>query len=327
MRGPVIKTELLWSRACPLACEGCAMPNTLRMDNYYTTHEGSPAQWATGMERLRAWGCEFVAIYGAEPITRMVGLPEVINSIYSTGMKATLITAYPDKAGVARVLAESQLDSITMSYDVVQEHEGDRALKQLNTRRALDAAHLANLPDVAVVVTVTADNVASLPDVARTMSARGVWTLFDLLHRSGGPASKCGHEGIVEPPPAAAMQKAAAELQRLKAEGLLIHASNSYLQLLQTAYDGEPRHLWHCAGKAVGWLTVDADGVFLACDDWQVRSPWRVWDAVSWPEVEAWIAAPRASCIGCAWNTHWDAVAIAEGEFNDSYVHVPSVSS
>jgi len=316
----IVKTELLWSRSCPLACAGCAMPNALRLDRRETPHAGTPEQWADGMAWLRSTGCEFVAIYGAEPVTRVAGLRELVAAIYKFGMKATLITAYPDAAIVESLLRTTPLDSLTMSFEVNSE-DPDRQEKMRRAQIALDRPALREVPDRAVVMTLTEGNVWAVPDVVRTMSPAGVWTLFDLLHRSGGPLSKCGHDGPMRPPDMISMRAVAAELRGLKAQGLKVHASDEYLRLLHHAYNGEPRDLWHCEHRAAGWLTVDADGTLLACDDHQQRAPWKIWEHPDAGDVELWLEGARPACVGCAWNTHVDAVNIAEGASLGTYIH------
>lgn len=317
----ITKIELLWSRECPYACTGCAMPNTLK-GGELVRHDGTPDQWRAGVRRMRGLGSKFVAIYGAEPLSRMDGLAEVIDAIYENGMKATLITALPRSRRMGELLAACGLDSVTCSYDAVFPD----AFRRAKSRAGWEFLNAyTGLRDRAVVATVTADNVHDLPAMARAASDAGIWFLFDLFHASSGPLSKCGNHTVDLCPTAEAMRAAAEELRAMKAGGAMIHASDEYLAFLAERYDGRPRALWHCRGPHVGWLTIDADGSILPCDDWQERFPGgRIWSE-GWTagEVEAWRHAAVEPCPGCAWNTHWDAVRIESlgGEDVGTYIH------
>jgi hypothetical protein len=296
------------------------MPNNLRNDGDKTMHRGLLDEWRRGIQRMRSLGSEFVAIYGAEPMLRPVMLPEVVTAIYETGMSATVITALPKGERMRQLLRNSPLDSITMSYDVATS-DADRVTKTDETLPALEMHR--HLRDRAVVMTITAENVHTVLDVCDQMHAQGVWFLFDIFHSSGGPHSKCGHDAALAPPPAEAMRAVAARLlERKKYQGLKIHASEAYLELVATKYDGDPRSLWHCAGKPTGWITVDSDGSILACDDYQRRYPGgKIWDDFDEQNLAAWMQLTRAECVGCAWNTHVDACAIEGGMSRGTYVH------
>lgn len=298
------------------------MPNALRLDGMTTSPQGTLEQWQRGIVRMRELGSQFVAIYGAEPLMRPQMLPEVINMIRAVGMECTVITALPDSDMMQTIVNKSNLESITMSYDLFCE-DPDRREKTASTQNAL--LKFQNVRDRAVVVTVTKDNVNALPDIVRAMTAIGVWTLFDIFHSTAGKFSKCGHDGETMSPRAWDMSQTARELRMLKDEGMLVHASDEYLKLVQHNYDGNPRNLWHCSGKPTGWLTVDADGSILACDDWQRPYPeGKIWDGFDEGDLERWIQPVRAECVGCAWNTHVDACLIEEGAPLGTYVH-PSV--
>lgn len=329
MKIQIVKTELLWSRACHLTCAGCAMPNPLRHGGMRTRHGGTPEEWDRGMKRLASMGAQVVAIYGAEPLLRPKGLPEVIRSIYGHGMNATVISAMPDNPRMRELLEDTPLDSITMSYDAVDE-DPSRTKKAAATQRAI-AELIATVPDMGTVVTVTQENVGYLADITRKNTARGVWTLFDLLHGFGGNGSKCGHVGALKPPGVEEMKKAAQEMLDLKRGGALIHASERFLLRLIDRYDGEPRNFWHCTrheggARPTGWLTVDADGSILACDDWQHAYPdAKIWDDFTDEALLAWLQPTREKCLGCAWNTNQDACDIELGLMErGTYVHATS---
>jgi len=315
------KAELLWSRECPYACVGCTMPNPLR--DIKTAHRGDNEQWREGMERIKSLGSRFVAIYGAEPLTRMEGLPEVIEAIYQTGMKATIITALPLSSMLKTLLATTSLDSVSVSYDAVYTDLFRKKKSESGIRMLLDNP---KIKDRAVIATVTRLNVDEVPIMARLASDEGLWFLFDLYHPGAGEHSKCGNEpGNASLEPSRQQVRAmAVELLSLKRTGSLIHASEEYLDHISTNYTGKTRDTWHCGGLPTGWITVDADGSILACDDWQMRFPGgAIWDK-GWTDdaLASWLQESRSLCTGCAWNTHFDACGIEAGQVRpDTYVH------
>ena len=315
------KAELLWSRECPYACVGCTMPNPLR--SIKTSHRGTNEQWREGMKRIKALGSRFVAIYGAEPLTRMEGLPEVIESVYETGMKATVITALPLTHMLKTLLDTTPLDSVSVSYDAIYTDLFRKTKSESGIRMLLNNP---KIKDRAVIATVTRLNVEEIPIMARRASDAGLWFLFDLYHPGSGELSKCGNELNVSSlePNEQQVRAMATELLTLKRTGSLIHASEEYLSHISTLYRGKTRDTWHCVGLPTGWITVDADGSILACDDWQMRFPGgAIWDH-GWTgdELAEWMQEARSSCAGCAWNTHFDACGIEAGKISpETYVH------
>lgn len=324
----ITKVELLWSRSCPFTCAGCRMPSNLRHpDAVPVFHAGTKQQWMQGAKNIRALGAEFVAIYGAEPLDRMNGLPEMIDALREQGMAVTVITALPNGKRMRQLLNDSTLDSVTVSYDALDDAEADDYSD--SHRRTKSRAGWAMLEksdqimDRAVVATVTSDNAGDIEEMARRATERGYWFMFDILHGDSGPLGKCGRGGVLSPPTQEQGRKMAEALLRLKLGGMKVHASKEYLSKVRDEYNGDPRALWHCKGESTGWLTVDADGAIMPCDDWQKRYPnAKIWDNIDTVDLAAWKDSAVNDCEGCAWNTHWDACAIERGEIPlGSYVH------
>ena len=269
---------------------------------------------------MRRLGSKFVAIYGAEPLTRPKYLPEVISAIYETGQACTIITALPRSPVLARLFATTPLDSLTVSWDGVygdldrekKSNDGQDILRKFNFVR-----------DRSVVATVSALNVDRIAEMARTASDNGWWFLFDLYHPGAGPLSKCNDEGGLVEAPADRIRAMAEALIELKLAGGRVHASELYLTYLAETYKGRVRSAWHCYGRKAGWLTVNADGCVLPCDDWQKEFPQgKIWDTLLPESLEQWKNEAVRDCPGCLWNTHFDAVAIEEERIPlGSYVH------
>jgi|APSaa5957512576_1039674.scaffolds.fasta_scaffold24965_2 MoaA/NifB/PqqE/SkfB family radical SAM enzyme len=324
----ITKVELLWSRSCPFTCAGCRMPNNLRHDGVAETgHCGSLEMWKKGIDKIRALGAEFIAIYGAEPLDRMEHLAEVIDHIRSLGMATTVITALPNSNRMKLLLETSTLDSVTVSYDALNDaHKDEYSDAHRRTKSKAGWSLFANnnqIRDKAVVATITADNVRHIPEMARRATERGYWFMFDVLHGDLGPLGKCGRGDGVRPPSENDLKEVMGELIALKQKGLKIHTSTEYLTKMQETYTGNPRDFWHCKGESTGWLTVDADGSIMPCDDWQKRYPHaKIWDEFDSADLSEWKQKAVTDCEGCAWNTHWDACAIERGDIPvGSYIH------
>ena len=308
----ITKVELLWSRACPYRCAGCAMP----LDN--PDHQGTIKQWQQGVRRMRELGSQFVAIYGAEPLTRPVGLAEVIREIYAVGMKATVITALPKSPLLRKLLNETPLDSITVSWDGTYGDEW-REKKSMDGQHALH--DYKDVRDRAVVATVSHLNVDQIVDMAKQATAEGWWFLFDLYHPGSGELSKCNNEGGLQQASQTKVHAMAKGLLEFKRAGGKVHASEQYLEFLQT-FAGSIRQMWHCHKRATGWLTIDSDGSIMPCDDWQVKSDKKIWDEIDPVPLKDWRDDAVSKCPGCAWNTHFHAVGIEEGTIPiTTYVH------
>ena len=319
------KVELLWSRECPLACAGCRMPNALRRAGRRVEHAGTLGQWRRGLQQLQSWGLQFVAVYGAEPLWRLDGLAQLVDTMYDLGIACTVITALPGHPRMRQLLAESRLDSLTVSYDALEAGDGAAgdAHRAAKSSQGLEVVQSSDLRDRAVVATVHHGNADAVPGMARHATDLGAWFMFDLLHCDIGPLGKCGRPGELRPPTVAQVRRMVDQLLALKASGARVHASEAYLRLLADSYSGQPRDLWHCYGQSTGWLTVDADGSLLPCDDWQRVYPGGlVWDDLDADHVAAWKDQAVQRCPGCAWNTHYDACAIERGELPvEGYVH------
>lgn len=275
-------------------------------------------------------GSQFVAIYGAEPLTRPIGLPEVITEIYNAGMKATIITALPRSPLLKRLLKQTPLDSVTVSWDGVY-GDMDREKKSDDGQHVLHELNFVR--DRAVVSTVSSLNVDKIPEMAAYATAQGWWFLFDLYHPGMGQYSKCNDEGGLKEATATQLLRAVIALREQKQSKGLIHASLQYLDfliakckaLIDNGFQSsiEVRRFWHCHNKKTGWLTIDSDGSVMPCDDWQRKMPWKIWE--EYLPIGS-IVSQRdnlvANCFGCAWNTHFDAVGIEEGTIPiTTYVH------
>ena len=336
----VVKAELLWSRSCPLKCSYC---------NMVDGRKNTPTleQWEKGIDQLKKLDCSLVAIYGAEPMEDFDKLPEVIQYAESIGINTTVITS-----GVTAHLKEKLqtlykhgLRSITTSFDAVSldtssANKSAKALEVIDIFRSFGPVR-----DSAVVVTLTKHNYLLLPDVIRSMSAKNIWTFFDLIHPDRGQAGskvKTSDTSLlfdqVDYPSLISILKIA---EHMKNQGFLVHTSKVFFETMKivagfaSVWDkGTPFNkidmykLWNCAVPNCfpSWVTVDCDGSVYPCDDFQPKdiTDIKVWEiADRWHEFSTvWKSYTSKKCPGCLWGTHIDAHLIKEGKLPlTDYIH------
>ncbi len=321
----VVKTELLWTRVCPLKCDYCGMAdgrrNTVLLE-----------QWKEGVDNLKKLDCKLIAIYGAEPLHDFDKLPEVIQYAESLGIYTTVITSgVTDNVDKKLVdLYAHGLRSITTSYDYV----GLDRYSKIKTNNALNIIKsfrsLGPTRDAAVVVTLTRQNFKYLPDIIREMSKEGIWTFFDLIHPDEGqPGSKVKNTNLdllFKPEDWISLVKVLNNVLALKEARFLCHTSKEYIETLKivasyisTAKVKASPYIWNCGMYDCfpSWLTVDCDGTVYPCDSFQPKnvSNIKIWEiAELWYEFcRTWKPVVKERCPGCLWNTHMDAHLIKRG--------------
>lgn len=329
----IIKAEILWSRKCNLRCGYCAMADG--RDN-----TPSPEHWELGLMALKHLGCQFVAVYGAEPLLEFDKLTYFIKAMSRCGIENTVITG----AGMTKdyfndcmnELVKCGLDSLSMSYDMVPLNPSSRQ-KQMAATFWLDKFRYINpnYKNVAAIATVTKINYQSIPETIMTLSKRNIWFFFDFIHPYRGQAgSKCkdypGSQHLLfSEKDLASLVDVLQHVEGLKRAGYKCHSSKLFLDMIIEDPTRLLKYDWNCADEDnfPAWVTVDCDGRVYPCDDFQMRitSPKiYVWELDRrWEEFcDFWKVAVKQYCTGCLWNTHIDAHAIKRGMLPlTDYVH------
>mgnify|MGYP003965247093 CR=1 FL=1 len=331
----LVKAEILWTRKCPLKCSYCGMVD-------YPFEKAPTEQMCEGVRRLAKLGCEFAAIYGSSPLwsCEFEGLPEFVRECGRQGVLTTVIADGVDKQSKEKValLYEAGLRSLTCSLDAdpsQKEHFADKATqvkagKGLELIRWWKKTFYEEPIDAQLTATVTRRNWRALLGAVPMLSKEGIWFSFDFVHPDRGqPGTKCKgtaeglrFESTMED--MLAVSQFASELWKLKEEGALIHQSSEYLRALFEQPGLVTSLKWMCnRGKAFpAWVTVDADGSVLPCDDFWTDRSLKVWDLEE-VTLEAFGRLYRkeveTKCPGCIWSTHWDAVQIVDG--GDGFEH------
>ena len=291
-------------------------------------------EWKRGFDNLKSLGCQFAAFYGAEPLLEFEKLPETIEYAEKIGIKTTVITSgvVKDVHQKLLMLYNHGLRSLTTSYDYIpNDYSSDiktkKALELLETFR-----NFGQVRDLAVVVTLTKNNLESLPEIILDMTFRGIWTFFDIIHPDRGqPGSKVKNSDLdllLTEDDYPKLIEVLSRIMILKENGCLVHTSKNFFALIQMATAFENTLFkWNCAMSAAfpSWVTVDADGRVLPCDDFDSKATHiKVWELNHfWTEFSRkWASEITQKCSGCCWNTHYDSHEIKLGRLPiTDYIH------
>jgi len=325
----VVKAEILFSRKCNLDCSYCGMV-TGKENNR------SVGSWFNGMRNLKELGCEFAAFYGAEPLLEFDKLIDVVAFAEQIGINTTIITSgiVPSFREKLKLLYEAGAKSISMSYDMLP-LDYSSELKMVGTiEDLLYFQSLGDIRDVAAISTLTRTNFHLLPETIIKNSQLGIWTFFDFIHPDRGlPGSKCRGDGgglLFKEQDFPYLLKTLYEVQELKENGALVHASTEFLALMaQENFSLLKNFNWNCAKHDVfpSWVTIDCDGSVHYCDDFQEQRKKPKFDMTTIHENWEYFSEYgkeliSTRCRGCAWSTHIDAHYIKMGVNSlNSYIH------
>ena len=294
-------------------------------------------QWKKGIDNIKKLGADFIAFYGAEPLTDFEKLPEVVGYAEKKKIHTTVITSgvVPGLYKKLHQLYKAGAKSLTMSYDIVpldknSERKSEKALKGLRYFKSLGK----KVRDVAIVTTLTKQNIRQLPHTIRSMSEEGIWTLFDLIHPNRGQeGSKCIGSSrdfmFKTEEDLKLFDTVMQEVLELKRSGHLVHTSEQFVELVKRDnhkillnYD------WNCGQEDnfPAWITIDCNGRVYCCDDFQpqylelhnenkIKMKFYmcgIYD--NWKNFTIYNKKQVRTCPGCCWNTHIDAHYIKRGE-------------
>jgi len=322
----IVKCELLWTRICSLKCSYCSMATGKK--------NSVPLElWMKGMGQLKKLNCDFLAVYGAEPLDDFDKLASLI--FYVEGhldMRTTVITSGLSKniKSKLEILYDCNLRSLTTSYDMVSldsssDTKSNLALKTIDMFRSFGPVR-----DVAVIATLTKKNYKALPETIKRMSNDNIWTFFDLIHadrgQTGSKVKNTSLDLMFSSDDFKRLIDVLNEVLSLKKQGYLCHASEIFINKIIEQQGNI--YKWNCAKEDnfPAWVTVDCNGVVYPCDDFQpdteLKIPiWKIYD--EWSKFsEHWKAFVKNACPGCCWNTHIDAHAIKRNELPlTDYIH------
>ena len=327
IRKELVKAEILWTRDCMLHCNYCAMVTNESVEKDWN-------RWAQGFRRLKTLGCDFAAVYGAEPLLDMKYLPEAFKLMEDLGMLNTLITSCvaPDVRGKLDLLYQNGLRSLTVSFDG---EEGNVSHSKKKSESGLD--HLLwfkknyELRDAAVVFTVTKKNVDQVLDWIPRFAEQDIHVFMDWIHDDkGNPGTKCrnfpGIEKLMfshdDKQTLVDFGEKLLELERDTKTGPYVHQSEHYIGMLINTPEVIINRSWNCAFSKVfpSWVTIENTGDVRVCDDFHLGA--KVVEQIKFWELtpmeydklaDRWRKIVQKSCKGCAWATHIDANLIKSG--------------
>lgn len=161
------------TRACNQHCRHCFVDT----DAARSADELTVDDYRRLFAQLAALGCPSLALSGGEPLLRL-DLPEILRALGDYGLDARLFTnGTLITPGVASVLAEAPLGSISVSLDGADAAAHDRVRGSGSFERTSDGIRqlvAAGVRHVQLRVTVTAANADSLAPLAELARALGV---------------------------------------------------------------------------------------------------------------------------------------------------------
>ncbi len=283
----LVKAELLFTRKCNLACNGCAMPKEI--------DELSIEGWYEVVAKLVAWDVQFIAIYGAEPFMELEKLVLLIKYLVKLNVPHTVITnaTFPEKDFL--LLKQAGLKSISISQNIIDYGVGYEQ-KSKSAREKL-VFLVKNFKDVQTILTLTSDDISKAPLFIKHQGEDypTVWVGFDFLQVSAGKDdSKCGDDAFLVP---SKEQKIHFLDTLLKYKPFNIHPTLEALETLRQTIQRNKK--WLCTRPSM--LSVDADGSLRICDDYKgFKNKIVELDFIDfltdWKKVNL--------CEGCYWTTH-----------------------
>ena len=312
----ITKVEVLWTYKCCRECKGCAMNsgevNTRTLDD-----------WKKGILNFKALGAKFLCVYGAEPLMDFDNLPEVIQFAESIGIDTTVITSFPFTEickEYLQILYKNGLRSLTTSFDPISYDHHSEA----KTHQALDMLKyfqsLGPVRDTAAVVTVTSDNLQTLPGISKLLTSEGIWMFCDLMHWDrGNKGTKCKGEKRnihLDYSDLDEFKEVYHELLDMKKDGALIHIDPLTVKKIE---DDNLHFSWNCSSNREfpSWITVDPHGEVFPCDDFKPKGN-KKFDMTDickrWRSFEDfWKKQVKYYCKGCLWSTHIQSHSVKRG--------------
>lgn len=314
------KVELLWTYVCPRKCKGCSM-------NTGEKNSRSTEDWMKGIDKFVQNGASFMAIYGAEPLADFDKLPDVIDYAETSDLRVSIITSIDDYSEKLKVLYERNLRSLTTSFyldksiDIHTKKKNDQAFAMLEYFRSLDTKK--QIRDLAVIVTMTKDNIDYLPDFVKVCTKKRIWVFLDFFHfRRHTIGTKCSGKydmdlHVISPfagtPGWEHYIKILRKLADLNEErGFFVNMNHAVVDIM------ENHHLvadWRCDQNKLfpSWITVDPHGIVHPCDDFKIGKS----DMLDLPldpkTYFEWRKYLHHYCRGCMWSTHMQSHLIKNG--------------
>lgn len=310
-----IKAEVLITRRCDIRCPHCGIVRN-------NVQERTPKYWQRALGGLNTeLGVEFFPIYGGEPLVYKE-LPDLISRLSKSEIPFSIISnSISLTEEMAKDFVHRGLKSYTTSIDTLDSDKFKLSvLRKRNAAglRALDIFQKLNLPDLQAQATISPFNMNEIVSIADEFTSKDIWFSFDILHTSKSDAvdtfSKVPPDqsliGDHTPLHSYHMEDLIDMLNGLiilKQAGRRIYQTIQYMEKLKDPVYSLERP-WKCADHGYpGFLTIDADGSMMVCDD--LGDP-----AISqytadtlpdhWDDfVEDWRVA-AGKCRGCVWSTH-----------------------
>jgi MoaA/NifB/PqqE/SkfB family radical SAM enzyme len=304
----LIKAEILFTRKCNKKCNFCGMirnnVSTLSLD-----------LWDKGLDQLKKLNCNFLAIYGAEPLYEFDRLLQFLELVNNKNIAYTIITNLTllNKLKLNK-LKKVGLNSITFSIDTL--NSNNKNSRDNYAIKWIDIL-IDNFKDVEGSMTITSKNKYEVENIIKFLTSKNVWFSFDFYHYDKGhyntKVTKLNKNFVLT---TIDIMSIIDIIIDLKIKGYKIHQTIEALIVMK-------KHLiydWKCSYPY--FVSINADGSMLVCDDCggenvEKIKVYELYD--KWNEfVTAW-KKDNLKCNGCMWSTHIMSELMHNSEYGNNY--------
>jgi len=240
---------------------------------------------------------EFLVLFGGEP-TLHPQIGDVISLLNHRFPHYTLITN-----STMTFEGFEELKGLTCSIDYLDIHpSNDIGVKSSHGKELLLKAKEVGIPDVCGNIIITSQNFDKVPELVKWLDKHEIWSILGIVHSGVGNwhfRANCP-ELMLDRTQAEWISK---EMLKMTDDGYLIHNVREYFILLPQYYNLS----WNCRHSSYHYVTIDENGDFIACNDWQGDEEMRRFNILNfnpqqkWELEDAWHRDVKG-CSGCFYN-------------------------
>jgi len=295
------------TRRCDMACSYC---NIIKDKDKIKELNLMQKKRALRIMKDRKVG--IVVLYGGEPTILGNELVEIIKYCNQINLDYAIMSNCKrllEDYEYLRKIIEARPRNWTASIDTLNEGaEGDIRRKSLAGLDILFSMAEGGVHDLVACITVTRKNIEEIPQLVKTLSKRGIWSIISMIN--------VGKKGFQYSSPEHKMKdllfKSNTEdiqfLNGISAELIDMKQSGKYLMHDEIVnFEAWPKYAitqdWHCS-KFVKF-TVDADGSLLCCVDWHGKKNYNILEMNRDSRFENFLKEfyfDTSECPGCNWS-------------------------
>src|SRR5579884_3825681 len=284
--------QIFITRRCNVRCPFCAAPR-------HAAKELSLAQWREILTRLHGWGVRWLNIVGGEP-TLYQDLWAFLAAAANLGFLTVLHTnLHRPASDLVRRLVDAGVFALEVSFDSL---DGSMPKSGWHNLELLETVKQRGVIPLACSV-ITSRNVHQIETIAERITTRRIMYIAAVYQHVGGMFSDSNLELV---PNQTHLSRVLNRLQVLKRKTGLVR--NSWEFLSAGCLDRGPQ--WHCDPSRDAWITIDSDGVLMACQEHKTTLnvlEVATLSSQAWREQKIRLAG---ACGGCSYHCYYEAESI-----------------